>query len=923
MGARYPEAACGLADVPAGRDQGLLDESALELAGGVLKARRRGVGAGLDRLVGEEVVGLDGVGLGSDGADERRLGRVGELAHVTGPAREGRHADGDGAQRQRRQTVACGGAGHDAVQQRRDVAAALVEARDADRHDCEAVVEVGPEAAVGDALVEVDVGRRDDPDVGGAGLGGAERVVDAVLEELQELGLGAGGELADLVEEERAAVCRLDLARAGAGGGRVGARLGAEELALDEGLGQRGAVQLDVGPLGAAAVLGDEARDQGLAGAGGAGQEHVDVERGDEAELAQDGGRGVAAADQRVDGEARAEGRRRIGVLADLGGGDGGRGVAREELGEVPHLGVEAGAPVPVEIEHPERVRDADGDAQDGADAAGLDALAVLKARIGACRGGLEGLAARERGRDNAPRDKCANPCDVGVACLVGDPPARLGAAGVVIAPDFDVALIRLGDVQHQLKRVAQHLLDVWGVPQLQQPDQEVALLVAANGGVVGMCHGSVVPKTRRSDSRGDKMMRHIGLALVLGVAVALFAAGCEGPQGPSGAQGEPGVAGQPGADGTTGAQGAEGARGPAGTAGERGETGASGLPGRDGAPGAKGDAGEAGQPGAQGDPGQDGACAGKPPLFFASISGAEGIAFIGEPRVIDLDITQGGVAPEALSITAVSSGGPIIRKIPGTLSLQVEWAAEDEEPDAEGDFGYLVAATDGCVLAIGSFELKVARFRTYLSVVNLSSIHAPQLDAVPAGGGESYFGAVPYEAATGFVELDHGDVAIDLMTDGWAVAAVATPAQPLEHDTRYTLVVMDLGGGTATAFIEDNVDPVTEADLARALIFHAADGFGAISVASPFGPIPMMQGIPYGARSESDTILTNVGPIPIVVSVDGGDYAGAVAPAENTVETSFFYAKGDALFALIRGFGLTLDSPGVTYEVVELSKEN
>jgi hypothetical protein len=315
--------------------------------------------------------------------------------------------------------------------------------------------------------------------------------------------------------------------------------------------------------------------------------------------------------------------------------------------------------------------------------------------------------------------------------------------------------------------------------------------------------------------------------------------------------------------------------------------------------------------------------CAGKLPLFFASISGAEGIAFIGEPRVIALDITQGGAVPAALSITAVSSGGPIIRKIPGTLSLEVEWAAEDEEPDAEGDFGYLVAATDGCVLAIGSFELKVARFRTHLSVVNLSSIHAPQLDAVPAGGGRSYFGAVPYEAATGFVELDHGDVAIDLMTDGGAVAAVATPAQPLAHDTRYTLVVMDLAGGTATAFIEDNVDPVGEADLARALIFHAADGFGPISVASPFGPIDVMQGIGYGVQSESDTILTNVGPIPIVVSADGGDYAGAVAPAENTVETSFFYAKGGALFGLIRAFSLALDSPDVTYEVVELSKEN
>ena len=59
----------------------------------------------------------------------------------------------------------------------------------------------------------------------------------ALLEDAEELGLDAGRHLADLVEEERAAVGELEAARAAVAGAGEGAALVAEELALEQVLG--------------------------------------------------------------------------------------------------------------------------------------------------------------------------------------------------------------------------------------------------------------------------------------------------------------------------------------------------------------------------------------------------------------------------------------------------------------------------------------------------------------------------------------------------------------------------------------------------------------------------------------------------------------------------------------------------------------
>ena len=84
----------------------------------------------------------------------------------------------------------------------------------------------------------------------------------------------AGRQLADLVEEQRAAVGQLELALLGGLGVGEGARLVAEQLRLDQLLGQRAAVHLHVGLVGARRVVVQRVRDQLLAGARLAANQH-------------------------------------------------------------------------------------------------------------------------------------------------------------------------------------------------------------------------------------------------------------------------------------------------------------------------------------------------------------------------------------------------------------------------------------------------------------------------------------------------------------------------------------------------------------------------------------------------------------------------------------------------------------------------
>ena len=109
----------------------------------------------------------------------------------------------------------------------------------------------------------------------------AEPLELVLLEHAQDLGLRVGAHVADFVEEQRAAVGLLEAADALLVGAGERALLVSEELGLEEVLLERGAVHLDEVARGAQRVVMDGARDELLAGAGLAADEHGRVALGD------------------------------------------------------------------------------------------------------------------------------------------------------------------------------------------------------------------------------------------------------------------------------------------------------------------------------------------------------------------------------------------------------------------------------------------------------------------------------------------------------------------------------------------------------------------------------------------------------------------------------------------------------------------
>ena len=126
--------------------------------------------------------------------------------------------------------------------QQRDVAAPLAQARQRDRKDVQAIVEIAPEAAVPHLLGQVAVGRGDDADVDVDRARTAEALDLPLLQHAQQLRLQLERQLADLVEEHGAAVRQLEAADLAGVRAGEGAALVAEQLALDQRRRQRRAV---------------------------------------------------------------------------------------------------------------------------------------------------------------------------------------------------------------------------------------------------------------------------------------------------------------------------------------------------------------------------------------------------------------------------------------------------------------------------------------------------------------------------------------------------------------------------------------------------------------------------------------------------------------------------------------------------------
>ena len=137
----------------------------------------------------------------------------------------------------------------------------------------ETVVEVLPELAPADRRLEVAVRRRHHAHVGLLRAGGAQALELALLEDAEELGLHERAHLPDLVEEEHASRGLLEAAGLGRGGARERALLVAEELGLQELVGEGRAVEGHERAFGAGRPAVDEAGHDLLARSRLAGEE--------------------------------------------------------------------------------------------------------------------------------------------------------------------------------------------------------------------------------------------------------------------------------------------------------------------------------------------------------------------------------------------------------------------------------------------------------------------------------------------------------------------------------------------------------------------------------------------------------------------------------------------------------------------------
>ena len=153
-----------------------------------------------------------------------------------------------------------------------------------DRHHVEPVEEIAAEALGGDGRLEIAVGGGEDPDINRNRVPSADALDLAIFQQPEELGLDGERDIADLIEEQGAAVGLLDLADPALDGAGEGAPLETEELTFEQGLRDGDTVDDDKRRIHSGRVLVNRAGDQFLAGAGGASDENGGVGGSDPAD---------------------------------------------------------------------------------------------------------------------------------------------------------------------------------------------------------------------------------------------------------------------------------------------------------------------------------------------------------------------------------------------------------------------------------------------------------------------------------------------------------------------------------------------------------------------------------------------------------------------------------------------------------------
>src|SRR5215470_18543517 len=147
-----------------------------------------------------------------------------------------------------------------------DVFASLSQRRKANRESVEPVIQIFTESAFFNGFSQVGVGDRHDAHIDSHGGRISDRLEFFLLQHAQQFRLAREREAVNLVEDDRSAVRQFEtslaiLNRAGEGAFSV-----AEELAFEQGFGQRGAIDLNQRAGASTTVKMNRLRNQLLSG---------------------------------------------------------------------------------------------------------------------------------------------------------------------------------------------------------------------------------------------------------------------------------------------------------------------------------------------------------------------------------------------------------------------------------------------------------------------------------------------------------------------------------------------------------------------------------------------------------------------------------------------------------------------------------
>jgi hypothetical protein len=185
-----------------------------------------------------------------------------------------------------------------------DVVRSLPKWRYRDREDVQTIVEIVTKTLRSNHSAQITVRRGDDAYVDLERACPAEALELVLLQHAEELRLQLEGDLADLVEEQRATVCELETADPLCDRAGERATLVAEQLALEQGRWDGRAIELDERAPAPTAGVVNCARNQLLPGSGLSKDQNGRVSRRHDLDLLQHLTKTRALADDRPGGDA-------------------------------------------------------------------------------------------------------------------------------------------------------------------------------------------------------------------------------------------------------------------------------------------------------------------------------------------------------------------------------------------------------------------------------------------------------------------------------------------------------------------------------------------------------------------------------------------------------------------------------------------